>query len=765
MKIQLSVLALLFFVFNLQAENENEQSQDTIQSRFLNEVIVSASTKETNALKSLPGSISFITPQMIEGQKINTIKDISSIIPNFFIANYGSKLSAPVYIRGIGERSTGQSIGMYVDNMPYLDKSVFDFEFMDVQRIEVLRGPQGTLYGRNAMSGIINIFTHSPLDYNRTKLSLSAGNHGLFRAKASVSKPLTEKAGIAASAYYDRNDGFFTNDFNGEKVDHLNSAGARLRFDWQISPNWTAQWIANYDHNDQGAFPYGAFENKKSHRPNHNFPGTYTREIAGTNLNLQYKNDKILFNSSTGFLYFDDDMKMDIDYSPLDVFTNNQLQNGKSWTEELTIKSNISSNYQWSFGVFGFHHDLKTDALTTMGKDGIATILQKQLDDISENNPRAPKLTVLNDRMPIPGVFDTPSYGGAIFHQSTYNNFLIEGLSLTAGLRLDYEKVKLDYNSTLGVDIEASFSGRPIGTQTYDTILSGNESMTFTELLPKVALKYEFDSEHYVYATIGNGYKTGGYNIQMFAHIAQNALRTQFTGENFPTVSETVSYKPEYSWNYEAGFKGSLIKDFLFAEIAAFYIDVEDMQITGYVESGHGRIIKNAGKARSIGFDLSLSASITQELRAWLNYGFTKATFTDYEILDEAGNTISYNGNYVPFAPGNTVSLGAVYSKGFRDKWIDRMNIQAQINGVGKIYWTEENTKLISAGITQEISQDFYGLLNMKASVGKGIFDFSIWGRNLLNTNYTAFYLESDMYKLGQAGNPLTCGIDLSITF
>lgn len=758
-RIFLSLFFLTFF-FNLHAENEKYLSEDTIRSRFLDEIIISGSTKETNDLKSLPASASIITPQMVEGQKIISIKDLSSTIPNFFIADYGSRLSVPVFIRGIGERSTGQSIGMYVDNMPYLDKSVFDFEFTDIQRIEVLRGPQGTLYGRNAMSGIVNVFTHSPLNYDRTKVTLTGGNYGLFRAKGTISKPMNESIGVSLSAYYDRNDGYFTNDFSGKEADHLSSAGARLRIDWKFNPHWTAQLTANYDYNDQGAFPYGEYKDGKTANPNQNYPGSYLRKVAGTNLNLEYQNDHIVFNSSTGFLYFDDDMKMDIDYGPTDVFTINQLQKENSWTEELTIKSNTKSNYQWSFGIFGFYNNLNTDVLTTMGSDGIETILQKQLDEISANNPRAPKLTVLNENMPIPGIFETPAYGGAIFHQSTYNNFLTEGLSITAGIRLDYEKVKLDYDTNLGVDIEASFGGRPIGTQTYDTILIGNESMSFTELLPKFALKYEFDPSRYVYATIANGYKTGGYNIQMFADIAQNALKEKFTdGESAP-ISDIVSYKPEYSWNYEIGFKGDIINDFLFAEIAAFYIDVKDMQITDYVESGHGRIVKNAGKARSLGFDLSLTALLTDHLRMSVNYGLAQATFTDYKIKEKDEVTgemidVDYNGNHVPFAPQNTLSASIVYAKSFWDKWIDRMNIQAQYNAAGKIYWTEAN----------DVSQNFYGLLNMKASVGKGIFDLSLWGKNILDTDYTAVYFESSMYKLGQPGRPLTFGVDLSIAF
>jgi outer membrane receptor protein involved in Fe transport len=746
-------------LLSIHAEKKSDISQDTIQSKYLNEVIISSSTKETNSLNALPGSVSFITPQMIEGQKIINIKDLSTIIPNFFVADYGSKLSVPVYIRGIGERSTGQSIGMYVDNMPYLDKSVFDFEFMDISQIEVLRGPQGTLYGRNAMSGIVNIATRSPLDFQYGKIALTTGNYGLFRAKAAASELLTENAGISISGYYDGNDGYFTNQFDDKQADKLKSAGARVRFDWKLNSHWTAQLMANYDISDQGAFPYGKYENGSISVPNYNSPGNYERQVAGSNLNLNYKNDRIIFNSNTGFQYFDDDMKMDTDNSPRDIFRLNQLQNEKSWTEELTLKSNTPSNYQWSFGVFGFYTDLKTNVTTTMAADGIATLLQPVFDKIHENNPRAPMMTIKNREIPIPGTFKTPTYGGAVFHQSTYNNLFIDGLSITAGVRLDYEKPQLDYDTYMNMDLSIDMQAGPNVIHLQDSILAttlqGNQSMKFTEILPKIALKYEFNPDNYVYATVSNGYKTGGYNIQNFADIVQGAVREKYDKSyHASSVDSLVAYKPEYSWNYEIGFKGELVKDFLYAEIAGFFIDVKDIQITDFVESGQGRILKNAGKAQSAGFDLGLMALLTDEFRISVNYGFTHAVFKDYTI-GEKENKTDYSGKHVPFAPQNTFSVSAVYNKRFINKWIDRFNIQAQYNAAGKIYWTETN----------DVAQDFYGLLNLRAGVNKGIFGVNVWANNVLNTKYTAFYFESMNQQLAQAGKPFTFGVEATVSF
>ena len=123
----------------------------------MDEVVITSSTKETNDLRLLPGSVSLLSPQDINARQIDALKDISVYIPNLYMPDYGARLTSAIYIRGIGARSSGQSIGLYVDNIPYLDKSAFDFEFNDIQRIEGFRGPHGTLYGRNAVGGIIHV--------------------------------------------------------------------------------------------------------------------------------------------------------------------------------------------------------------------------------------------------------------------------------------------------------------------------------------------------------------------------------------------------------------------------------------------------------------------------------------------------------------------------------------------------------------------------------------------------------------------------------
>jgi outer membrane receptor protein involved in Fe transport len=443
-------------------------------------------------------------------------------------------------------------------------------------------------------------------------------------------------------------------------------------------------------------------------------------------------------------------MKMDLDYTPLSLFSMHHKQYLNTLTEEITLKSNSASNYQWSFGVYGFSNDLLTDMSTVMGEDGVEQIMQPVFDRINANNPRAPKMTVLDANIPIPSRFETPTWGGAIFHQSTYNNLFTEGLSVTAGIRLDYEKTKLDYRSSVGMDLNVQMPNGATMTSHVDTTLNGVESVSFTEILPKLSVKYEFNDRNYVYFSVANGYKAGGFNIQMFSDLAQMALQEKYApSEESINIREAVSYKPEYTWNYELGWKGELVKDVVYGELAAFYIDVSDIQLTNFVNSGQGRMLTNSGKAVSKGVDVSLSARLSNSLNVSANYGYTHAT------LQSKINDVDYSGKFIPYAPQHTLSLTAAYRKSLRNQWIDRINIQAQYNAAGKIYWNIENS----------VSQKLYGALNLKAGISKSIFELSVWTKNTMNTDYSAFYFESLGKPLMQKGKPFRVGVDLSVAF
>lgn len=179
MKKKLLLATTCFLSATALAEDINTLPKDTTKVIDIEEVVVIASPKETGKLRELPNAVSLISQKDMQINQITTLKNVSALVPNFFMPDYGSKLLPQFYIRGIGSRINTPAVGLYVDNIPYIDKSAFDFNFYDIERIDILRGPQGTLYGRNTMGGLIKVHTRSPFSYQGTDVKLSYGSKSI----------------------------------------------------------------------------------------------------------------------------------------------------------------------------------------------------------------------------------------------------------------------------------------------------------------------------------------------------------------------------------------------------------------------------------------------------------------------------------------------------------------------------------------------------------------------------------------------------------
>ena len=216
------------------------------------------------------------------------------------------------------------------------------------------------------------------------------------------------------------------------------------------------------------------------------------------------------------------------------------------------------------------------------------------------------------------------------------------------------------------------------------------------------------------------------------------------------SIDEVAAYKPEKSWNYEIGIRSELQEGVLSAELTGFYMDIQDLQLTKFVNSGNGRILTNAGKAKSYGIEASLRWRIANGWTADANYGFTRATFRDYDNGEQ-----DFAGNAIPYTPRHTLNIGLYYTRLLQGCWIDQITASAQYGGAGKIFWTEAN----------DIYQRFNGTLNAKIGARKGIVSVNLWSRNLTNTHYASFYFESFHKPYIQLGKPLQIGAEVSVAF
>lgn len=693
---RINIIALFtLMAVNGQAQLVYLQSDTVKMPQVLLDEITIRAPKEKTTVRELPGSVSIVTSRTINEAGIKTIKDITSLTPNFFMPDYGSKLTSPVYIRGIGSRINEPSIGLYVDNVPYFDKAAFDFDFNDVERIEVLRGPQGTLYGRNTMGGIINIITRSPLDFTGTRFMASAGSYGQYAAGISHFANPAANFGYSLSLNYRYNDGFFTNQFNDRKVDHMDLYGFRNRLVWKVNGRLTLENVLGAEFSNQGGYPYALVTDTANvtGEINYNHKSGYDRDLLSNGFIASYKASAFDVVATTSYQYLNDFQDVDQDFTanPMFVATQSQLQNMLS--QELILKSNNKKRYEWLAGAYGFYQDFDRNVAVT-----------NQINN-----------------MFIQRDFTETKQGMAIFHQSTVNDFLISNLSLVLGVRFDLETNQLAFSNNVLVNENPFMSS--------DTLFP---SMQFTVVSPKVALNYYMTENSNVYALVSKGYKTGGFNAI-------------FEDE------EDLMFDPEESWNYEVGFKTSVMQNKLQMEAALFYIDWTNQQIYQTVPSGQGSMLKNAGHSVSKGAELSTRARLPYNFEAMVSYGFTHATFVSHVVNDN----VDYSGNFIPYIPKHTFAIQVNKMIEFPENAVaDRMKISALYRGLGEHHWHENNRHAQSA----------YGIADLKVRVERNKLGLDIWAKNLLNTDYSAFYFEAIGNRYYQPGKPFNFGINLTLS-
>ncbi|HJD10882.1 TonB-dependent receptor [Bacteroides gallinaceum] len=762
--------------------------RDTTRVIDIEEVVVIATPKENTRLRQQALSATSLSQADIRSRQIASVKSLSGLVPNLFIPDYGSKLTTSVYVRGIGSRINTPAVGLYVDNVPFIDKSAFDFNYSDIERIDVMRGPQGTLYGRNTMGGLIRVFTKSPFTYQGTDVQLSAATYNDYKVMLKHYHRISEQFAFSVGTFYEHKGGFFKNAFDGKRIDTDDEAGGRIRAIWLPNANLKLDFTANYEYTNQGGYPYaytGRTDGEEEDRAeyigtiSYNRPSGYRRNLANGGLSIEHHARNFILSSVTGFQYLHDRMTLDQDFTEADIYTLVQKQDAKTLSQEIVLKSNPGTRWQWTTGVSGFYQWLDTGAPVTFHDEGISSLIEDNINaGLAQLPAGAPTLSASVTTRPllVPGHFKTPVLNGAIYHQSTLNDLFTEGLSLTVGLRLDYEKLWLDYDSRcdMGFDfgVSAPFLPQPISRSLAASVrFAGKEHTDYLQLLPKFTLQYAWNPENNVYATVSRGYRSGGYNIQMFSDLIQADLRTamidavkqdevfgNFAGmiPDFPSsdvdVTDATLYKPEYAWNYEAGAHLTAAGGKLQTDLAFFYMDTRDQQISRFAETGLGRITVNAGKSRSIGAEASLRARLTDNFLLNGSYGYTYATFTDYVVSD----TENYNGRYVPFVPKHTFHIGGQYRFVLRKNAIlDNITVDANYRAAGRIYWTEQNNA----------SQPFYGTLDGRLSFNKGNGQVALWITNALNKRYQAFYFESMNRGFEQQGRPLQVGIDLRCNF
>lgn len=674
---------------------------------------------------------------------ITAAKGISLVTPNFFMPDYGSRMTSSIYVRGLGARIDQPVVGLSVDNIPYLNKDNYDFDLADIESIEVLRGAQSVLNGRNTMGGQINIRTLSPMTTKGLRASVEYGSANTAAANAAYYGKISPTVGMSLAAQYRHTDGFFRNSYTGQRLDKESSGSARWKTAWRPSERLSLTNTAVVSVNRQGGYTYASYD---SGVIAYNDTCSYRRTAFADGLTVAWAGKRVVVTSVTSLQYLDDRMCLDQDFTTADYFTLTQARREWSFTEDLFTRGSRGA-YSWLGGVFAFYRDTDMNAPVVFKDTGIAELIEKNRN---ESNPHYP-IRWHSRQFTLGSNFTLSSGGFAVYHESAYalGNWRFE-----AGVRLDIEKNKLDYRSTAQTGFDV-MQRHPDGSETLflphpvDIDDRGGLDKTFVEVLPKVTVSYSWEPLT-PYITFSKGYKAGGFNTQMFSDVLQQRIMAEMGISQKYKLDEIVSYEPERSFNYEIGFHSKPAADIdLRIDAAAFYIDCRNQQMTVFPPGTiTGRLMTNAGRTRSMGVELSVAYRPTHDIAFDLAYGHTNATFRQYN-----DGKADYRGKRVPYAPSNTLFGEFTYRATPLQFLGVTPSVTATARCAGPIYWDEANT----------VKQPFYCLPGLSLTFSAEKWSLKLWSQNLSDTHYDVFYFKSIGNAFVQHGLPRRFGATLRV--
>ncbi|MFI3283022.1 MAG: TonB-dependent receptor [Rikenellaceae bacterium] len=735
-------ILLLFLPLNIIGAEVESPLLDTL----LNVDQVNVTTiKQGLNLRGEAISSTIFNSQDIENQKVSTMKNVSTTVPNFYIPDYGSRITSSIYVRGLGARIDQPVVGLNIDNVPFINKNAFDLEVMDIERMEILRGPQSTLYGRNTMGGVVNIYTLSPFTYQGVRIGAEYSTGNTYNVRASVYHKFSDRFAASVGAYHSGSDGFHTNLYTDEKCESESSWGGRLKMQYRASERTRIENTLSASTLSQGGY---AYMDLSTNEINYNDPSSYQRIVVNDGLTIHHQGEGWRLSSITGYQYLNDEMTLDQDFSTQSMFTLTQAIQEHSITEDIVFKSErIGKKYNYLLGLFGFYDHKNMQAPVKFKEDGINYLIY---DNVNGSTGYYDNWD--DNSFDLNSDFTNHTFGAALYHESSYTS---ERFKFTAGVRVDYEKTILDYHSYMSSGCWGNLTDS-LGniTKTFRKDLNINlqdtPSQHFFEILPKFSALYKFGEyrQSTLFATVSKGYKAGGYNSQMFSDILQQKVMQIFGLSMAYSAEDIISYKPEYSWNYEIGTHLESADHKLATDITLFYIDCRDQQLTVFPDDMvTGRLMTNAGHSRSYGVEFSGRVSVGA-FKINGSYGYTNAKFIEYNDGEE-----DYAGNYVPYAPQHTLFASVDYSVKVNTKWLKAITLNVNSNGAGAIYWNESNS----------LSQPLYALLGTEVRFGGENYTLSLWGRNLCDKSYNTFYFESMGNEFVQQARPRTYGVTVNI--
>jgi iron complex outermembrane receptor protein len=707
----------------------------------LSDIVVTAERRETR-LQETPVSASVLSGDTLKTQQIVSVVDLSAALPN---VNVGVGLggSAQVNIRGIGYSDLlpgGEArVAYYVDNFYLARPSSALGSFFDVDRVEVLRGPQGTLFGRNATGGAFNVITRSPTREASGYLDLTVGNYGLIQTEGALSGGLSDTLSARVAFQTVNRNGYGKSLITDRDIDDSNTISLRGKLRWEPSSRVTIDLSGHYHRENDANYALHYFGQGQPGTPL--APDALGYPTRSFSRDVNFDTDVVNKRETYGF---DGKAKFELtDELTLAVFgayENAKFNivndgDGTAFLGVRTEQADASESYSAEAQLLGDFGRLNF----------VAGVYYFQESEVPLNRAVINAIFLGGANFTPQGAVQTSNlqtYAGAIYGQATYK--VTDKLSLTLGGRYGRE-TKKDIGDFFQFDLV-----RPWPPFVEPLIpLPGfpfDQKRTVSKFTPKVTLDYKFTPDIYAYATYSEGFKSGGFNF----------------GQAAPNY-----FQPEAIKDYEGGIKTTFANGRLIVNLSGFYYNYTNIQ-TQILKEGTGGTpdhieFTNAGAARIYGTELEVTARPVRGLTIDVSGSLLSAKYTEYmdkDATDPAKGTQDLRGRHVPQAPGYKVNVGAAYKFNLGD---GSLTLRGEVQAVGKTYFSPFNSPALV--------QDAYTMGNafLTYDRGDGHWTASVFVRNIGDT-FTKSGLFNQAGFLGSGvvganGPPRTFGVTLGYKF
>ncbi|WP_417790735.1 TonB-dependent receptor [Terasakiella pusilla] len=689
-----TVLAGMFIPAVAAQENVTAPENNDDATFNMEEIVITATKREAK-LQDVPLSVRALQGDDLIRIGAVDLDSYARTVPGISLDESGPGQNR-VNIRGLASVSgRASTVGYYIDGIAQSQNEQSDLELYDVRSVEILRGPQGTLYGEGSIGGSILVSTNKPsmegfeVSGDLELSSISKGGEG-YAARGMVNVPLVDDIlAMRFVGYYRDDSGFIDNITTGKKdVNDMERKGGRVQFLYQPNEEFDVTLGAYYQKMTTGSLQTQNPRIGVRYQTRAPIDESNIQNIFQVSANANYDFGAATLTSVTG--YYERDQELNQIFSQFIAFggSDDEFAGRKNdeptsiFNHEMRLVSNGDEKFDWLFGVYynrrnqSFNQDIFFVTDGALDADPFISFLEE---------------------------FKIRQY--AVFGEGSYE--LTENLDLTLGLR--YYREVYSYNGS-----ESFFGGAP----TLKTPPNGND----TNWSPKFALTYKATADLNLYANVTKGYRAGG-------HTANNPVDTP------PglTEKEFTFFQPDVSWNYEAGFKGSFADGKLIVNAAAYYIEWQNMQVFDqFLNTDVGDFvsyISNAGSAESKGFELEVFARPIDGLSVNAGIAYTDATLTeDAPVID------GYKGDSLGDIPDWTVSLDAQYEFNLTN------DLDAYVGGSYQ-YIGEAADNFTAVVFDDDRSIDSYNIAGLRVGIRSDNWEFRLFADNLFNEYNVLSYL------------------------